>query len=94
MEDSFCDNFLPFYRSGCQWILSYKYASITPMLLFMAPYDICMMERMCFGTTGGSPAGGGALPFFLPGTTTTGTATATATAGTGTGDIDRCQCPD
>ena len=52
MEDSFCDNFLPFYRSGCQWILSYKYASITPMLLFMAPYDICMMERMCFGTTG------------------------------------------
>ena len=43
MEDSFCDNFLPFYRSGCQWILSYKYASITPMLLFMAPYDICMM---------------------------------------------------
>jgi hypothetical protein len=84
MEDSFCDNFLPFYRSGCQWILSYKYASITPMLLFMAPYDICMMERMCFGTTGGSPAGGGALPFFLPGTTTT-TGTATATAGKTTG---------
>ena len=57
MEDSFCDNFLPFYRSGCQWILSYKYASITPMLLFMAPYDICMMERMCFGSPGGARAG-------------------------------------
>mgnify|MGYP006137810905 CR=1 FL=1 len=50
IEDSFCDSFLPFYRSGCQWILSYKYAAVTPMLLFMAPYDICMMERMCFGT--------------------------------------------
>ena len=24
IEDSFCDSFLPFYRSGCQWILSYK----------------------------------------------------------------------
>ena len=62
MEDSFCDNFLPFYRSGCQWILSYKYASITPMLLFMAPYDICMMERMCFGTKGGRPPAAARYP--------------------------------
>ena len=38
IEDSFCDSFLPYYRSGCQWILSYKYASITPLLIFMAPY--------------------------------------------------------
>ena len=27
------------------------------MLLFMAPYDICMMERMCFGTPGGAKSG-------------------------------------
>jgi hypothetical protein len=57
IEDSFCDSFLPFYRSGCQWILSYKYSAVTPMLLFMAPYDICMMERMCFGSPGGARAG-------------------------------------
>jgi hypothetical protein len=55
IEDSFCDSFLPYYRSGCQWILSYKYSAITPMLIFMAPFDICMMERMCFGVPGNRP---------------------------------------
>eukprot|EP00298_Acanthocystis_sp_HF-20_P028427 c7152_g1_i1.p1 GENE.c7152_g1_i1~~c7152_g1_i1.p1 ORF type:complete len:210 (-),score=72.23 c7152_g1_i1:39-668(-) len=49
LEDSFCDNVLPYYRSPCQYILSYRYHSLASMITYMIPYDICQTQRLCMG---------------------------------------------
>eukprot|EP00301_Raphidiophrys_heterophryoidea_P016310 c25869_g1_i1.p1 GENE.c25869_g1_i1~~c25869_g1_i1.p1 ORF type:complete len:236 (+),score=37.28 c25869_g1_i1:37-708(+) len=49
LEDSFCDHVLPYYRSPCQYILSYRYHSLASMVMYMVPYDICQTQRMCMG---------------------------------------------
>lgn len=47
LEDSFCENVLPYYKSPCQYILSYRYHSLASMIMYMIPYDICQTQRMC-----------------------------------------------